>query len=98
MAVTQQERPEEEQPWAEFRLQLLATGLLLATGVDGLYGRSETYEAVADAVDRLVLRVGVDQGALEHPVSPGHAMGHVRAQWLPRVLPRPDGVHPHLPR
>ncbi len=64
MAVAQQDRPDEAQPWAEFRRQLLAAGLLLATGVDGIYGRSETYEAVADAVDRLVLRVGVDQDAL----------------------------------
>ncbi len=64
MVVAQQDRPDEEQPWAEFRRQLLATGLLLATEVDGIYGRSETYEGVVDAVDRLVLRVGVDQDAL----------------------------------
>ena len=38
-------------------------GLLIPTGVDGLYGRSGTYEAVAEAMDRLVLRDGADQGA-----------------------------------
>ena len=52
-----------EEPWTPFRDQLLAEGLLLPTGVDGLYGRSGTYESVADAMDRLVLRVGADQAA-----------------------------------
>ncbi len=55
--------PDREEPWDAFRRQVLDAGLLLATGVDGLYGRSATYEAVADAVDGLVLRVGVDQDA-----------------------------------
>jgi seryl-tRNA synthetase len=53
----------DAQPWAPFRELLLAEGLLVPTGVDGLYGRSGTYESVADAMDRLVLRVGADQGA-----------------------------------
>jgi seryl-tRNA synthetase len=52
-----------EEPWTPFRDQLLAEGLLVPTGVDGLYGRSGTYESVADAMDRLVLRVGADQAA-----------------------------------
>jgi seryl-tRNA synthetase len=52
-----------EEPWTPFRDQLLAEGLLVSTGVDGLYGRSGTYESVADAMDRLVLRVGADQAA-----------------------------------
>jgi seryl-tRNA synthetase len=41
----------------------LSEGLLVPTGVDGIYGRSSTYESVVDAVDRLVLRVGADQEA-----------------------------------
>lgn len=51
-------------PWAAFRAALLTDGLLLATDVDGIYGRSATYEAIAEAIDRLVLRVGADQDAL----------------------------------
>ncbi len=50
-------------PWTPFRNLLLAEGLLIPTGVDGLYGRSATYESVAEALDRLVLRVGADQDA-----------------------------------
>lgn len=60
--------PEDDQdpsrdPWIPFRRLLLAEGLLIPTGVDGLYGRSATYESVADAMDGLVLRVGADQDA-----------------------------------
>jgi len=55
--------PGEDDVWAGFRRQLFDAGLLLATGVDGVYGRSGEYEAVADAMDRLVLRVGADQAA-----------------------------------
>ena len=51
------------EPWAPFRKQLIDAGLLIPTGVDGLYGRSGIYESVAEAMDRLVLRVGVDQNA-----------------------------------
>jgi seryl-tRNA synthetase len=50
-------------PWASFRAELLTAGHLIATGVDGVYGRSGTYESVVDALDRLVLRVGADQAA-----------------------------------
>jgi seryl-tRNA synthetase len=51
-------------PWAAFREALLSEGVLLATDVDGVYGRSAAYEAVAEGIDRLVLRVGADQDAL----------------------------------
>ena len=52
------------EPWSAFRESLLGDGILLATDVDGVYGRSATYEAVADAVDRRVLAVGADQDAV----------------------------------
>jgi seryl-tRNA synthetase len=51
------------EPWAAFRRELVTAGLLIPTGVDGLYGRSGTYESVVDAVDALVLRAGADQQA-----------------------------------
>jgi seryl-tRNA synthetase len=56
--------PADGEPWADFRASLLADGVLLVTDVDGIYGRSAVYEAVAEAIDRLVLRVGADQDAL----------------------------------
>jgi seryl-tRNA synthetase len=52
------------EPWGEFRASVLEAGILLATDVDGIYGRSAAYESVAEAIDRLVLTVGADQHAL----------------------------------
>ncbi len=51
------------QPWDGFRAGLLEEGVLIATGVDGVYGRSARYESVAEAIDALVLRVGADESA-----------------------------------
>ncbi len=56
--------PVDGAPWATFRAGLLESGLLVPTGVEGVYGRSGGFEAVAAAVDDLVLRVGVDQEAM----------------------------------
>jgi seryl-tRNA synthetase len=50
-------------PWEGFRVRLLDEGVLIATGVEGVYGRSASYETIADAIDRLVLRVGADESA-----------------------------------
>ena len=64
MADARDARTGDDEPWADFRSALLDDGVLLATDVDGVYGRSATYESVADAIDRLVLRVGADQQAM----------------------------------
>ncbi len=45
-------------PWEAFRRSLLDDGVLVATGVDGVYGRSAEYEAVAAGVDALALAAG----------------------------------------
>ena len=39
---------------AEFRDRLIAEGLLIPTGVDGLYGRSGTFEDIIDGIDGVV--------------------------------------------
>ncbi len=41
-----------------FRDRLLAGGLLIATGVEGLYGRSGAFESVVDALDATITRLG----------------------------------------
>ncbi|MDI3305502.1 MAG: amino acid--[acyl-carrier-protein] ligase [Acetobacteraceae bacterium] len=46
-----------------FRAALIREGLLIPTGVDGLYGRSETFEAVVEGVDRLIGRLAAADGA-----------------------------------
>ena len=43
-----------------FRDEILGAGLLIASPVDGVYGRSGTYEQVAGAVEDLVTRLGAD--------------------------------------
>jgi seryl-tRNA synthetase len=43
--------------------QLLGAGLLVSSGVDGLYGRSGAFECIVDAVEALITRTGADDGA-----------------------------------
>jgi seryl-tRNA synthetase len=43
--------------------QLIASGLLIPTGVDGLYGRNAVFEEVVSGFGRLVTRAGADDGA-----------------------------------
>jgi seryl-tRNA synthetase len=50
-------------PAAAYGRELLAAGLLLETGVPGLYGRSGAFEAVHDGLDAWITRIGVDQNA-----------------------------------
>jgi seryl-tRNA synthetase len=47
----------------KFRSQLLDSGLLFRTAVDGLYGLSDTFEKVVRGVDELVTAAGADQRA-----------------------------------
>ena len=46
-----------------FREQLHEAGILIPTGVDGLYGRSATFERIVDGLERLVTHAGAFQGA-----------------------------------
>ena len=43
--------------------RLFDQGLLVRTGVDGLYGRSGDFESVVDALERLITRLGAADGA-----------------------------------
>jgi seryl-tRNA synthetase len=58
----------------EFLAQLIAAGMLLESGVAGVYGRGEAFEDVRCAVDALITR----RGALDAPVR----------MSFPPVLPR----------
>lgn len=44
----------------EMRDRLVAAGLLVPSGVDGLYGRNKVFEQVVDGVDRAVIRIGAE--------------------------------------
>jgi len=58
-----------------FRDALLAAGLLIETGVRGLYGRSATFESIADGVNAIMTRLGRDHDAevLRFPPAMGQA-------------------------
>jgi seryl-tRNA synthetase len=45
-----------------FRDELLRAGLLLSTGVPGVYGRSAAFEDTVERVDRMVTAYGADDG------------------------------------
>jgi seryl-tRNA synthetase len=44
-----------------FRARLFGAGLIVETGVDGLYGKSAAYEGIVGGIDRLVTQRIVDQ-------------------------------------
>ena len=54
---------ESGDPYEVFRQQLFDAGLLVPTGIDGLYLRSGSFEAVVKGIDALVTRAGADQDA-----------------------------------
>ena len=56
--------------------QLLGTGLLIGTGVDGLYGRNGEFERVVEALDALALREGASDGAEVMRFPPGLSRKH----------------------
>lgn len=64
----------KDDPRSVFREQLLSAGLLVATAVDGLYGRSQPFEAVVAGLERVIDGAAADQ----------------EATWLrfPPVIPR----------
>ncbi|WP_019905763.1 amino acid--[acyl-carrier-protein] ligase [Methylobacterium sp. 77] len=51
--------------------RLFDRGLLVRTGVDGLYGRSGDFESVVEAVDRIATRLGAGDGAESLRFPPG---------------------------
>ena len=46
-----------------FRDKLIAQGLLVPSGVDGIYGRSGIFESIISGIDRLISEMGQDQEA-----------------------------------
>lgn len=53
-------------PARQFREELFAAGVLLPTGVDGLYLRSEAFEAVVRGIDAAVRREAADEQATSY--------------------------------
>lgn len=66
----------------DFRTRLIDAGLLIPTGLPGLYARGAEFERVLDAVDDLVIREGGEAGELT-PGSSGYKL-----YKFPPVFPR----------
>lgn len=49
-------------PAAAYRAELMRVGLLIPTGVDGLYGRGAAYEEVVEALERAITRMAAPDG------------------------------------
>jgi len=62
---------EEPEGGPTFLDRLFDHGLLIRTGVDGLYGRSGAFESVVDALDRLITRLGAADHAEVMRFPPG---------------------------
>ncbi|KMO26985.1 hypothetical protein VQ02_33845 [Methylobacterium variabile] len=68
--------------------RLFDRGLLIRTGVDGLYGRSGAFESVVEALDHAL----EGAGAAVAPVDPGAAQ-EAAVVTRPPVRPRRGGFH-----
>jgi seryl-tRNA synthetase len=53
-----------------FRNELVAAGILVPTGSDGIYGRSFLYEDVVAAVERVVIGTAASEGAVSYRFPP----------------------------
>jgi seryl-tRNA synthetase len=53
----------DAESYAEFRSELFRAGLLIDTGVDGLYAKSSVYEGIVAALDLLITSTMVDRPA-----------------------------------
>lgn len=71
-------------PYEAYRDELVAAGLLIPSGVRGVFGLGGAFEGVIEAFERLVTREGADLGAEVHRYPPifnrAHytAMDHIR--------------------
>lgn len=72
--------------------QLTACGLLLPTGVDGVYGRSEVFERVLDGICDLVGRAGADAGPEVLRFPPGMRLGDLTQSGYLKSFPHFAGT------
>ena len=72
--------------------QLIASGLLISTGVDGLYGRNAVFEEVVSGFQRLVTRVGVGDDAEVVSFPPTMTREQLEASGYMRNFPRLVGT------
>ncbi len=73
---------------------LFANGILFESGVDGLYGRSGTFEEVIERFEKIVLKVGGPDGATRIHFPPGMARAALEKTGYMKTFPQLAGcVH-----
>ena len=83
--MTASETPGSVNDGGLFRDELMAAGLLVATGTDGIYGRSSVYEDIVAAMEGLVGGVSASEGAASFRFPPVMPRG---ASWSsPAICP-----------
>jgi pentatricopeptide repeat protein len=72
--------------------RLFDSGLLIDTGVDGLYGRSGQFEDVIAAFERMIDRFGSADGAEAIRFPPGMAMHYFEKSGYMKSFPQLAGT------
>src|SRR5665213_711451 len=72
--------------------QMIAAGLLVPTGVDGLYGRSGLFEDVIARFEALVTEIGAGDGAEVLRFPPGITMGLLKTSGYMKSFPQLAGT------
>ncbi len=71
---------------------LFQDGLLIPTGVDGLYGRSGAFERIVEGIEALVTRAGADQDAEVLRFPPAMSRTHFERSGYMRSFPQLAGT------
>lgn len=77
---------------AAFRAELIEAGLLIETGVDGVYGRSATFENILEAFDRYVIRVGAPDAPEVVRFPPVLSRAHFQTSGYMKNMPQLAGT------
>lgn len=77
---------------AAFQRELLDAGLLVAMGVDGVYGRSAKFESILEAFDRYVVRVGASDAPDVVRFPPVLPRKHFEASGYMKNMPQLAGT------
>ncbi|MDQ0143022.1 amino acid--[acyl-carrier-protein] ligase [Cupriavidus necator] len=87
--------PGEPAPGASgpsFLERLLAEGLIIQTGVRGLYGRNTTFESICDGLNALMTRLGQDQHAETLHFPPAMAQAEFETSGYLKSFPQLAGT------
>lgn len=79
-------------PASAYATELIDEGLLLSSGVPGIFGRSGSFEAVHDGLDRLITRLGGDESAETMRFPPTMSLRQFEASGYMRGFPHLAGT------